>query len=213
MIDVQVQDGLELKYLLDRLAAVVVFLVIAPLLALLALAIKLADGGDVFYRQERVGLGGKPFSIWKFRTMIPDAFAIGGGYIPAGANLITPIGRFLRSTSLDELPQIFNILRGEMSFVGPRPTLMDQARRYTVAQARRLAVKPGIAGWAQLHGRHSLSLSKRIEYDMEYADRAGVLFDLYILLRTPFDLLFHRDYVEHGDAAGIDDLAAAPPAR
>lgn len=197
------------KYLLDRLGALLVFLVVAPLMAIIAAAIKIFDGGDVFFRQERVGLGGEKFKVWKFRTMIPDAFAIGKGYIPEGADLITPIGKLLRRTSLDELPQIFNILKGDMSFVGPRPTLADQVAKYTERQMQRLRVKPGIAGWAQLHGRHSLSWSKRIEYDVEYVERAGVLFDLLILLRTPLSLLFEGDYVNHGSATSVDDLGGA----
>lgn len=197
------------KYLLDRLGALLVFLVVAPLMGVIAAAIKILDGGDIFFRQERVGLGGKTFKVWKFRTMIPDAFAIGKGYIPEGADLITPIGKFLRRTSLDELPQILNILVGDMSFVGPRPTLRDQVEKYTARQMERLRVKPGIAGWAQLHGRHSLSWSKRIEYDVEYVERAGILFDLFILLKTPFNLLFEDDYVNHGSAASVDDLGAA----
>lgn len=210
MRTVDPRDGLELKYLLDRLGALLVFLVVAPLMGVIALAIKLTDGGDVFYRQERAGLGGRPFRIWKFRTMVADAFEKGGGYIPEGMDLITPIGHLLRRTSLDELPQILNILAGDMSFVGPRPTLMDQVKRYTAEQMGRLRVKPGVAGWAQLHGRHSLPWSRRIELDLTYVERAGVLFDLLILLRTPFSLLFGADYSDHGDASNVDDLGPAP---
>ena len=202
------RPGLSAKYLLDRLGALMVFLVVAPLMGVIAAAIKLFDGGDVFFRQERVGLGGRPFKIWKFRTMVPDAFERGKGYAPEGMNLITPIGKLLRRTSLDELPQILNILAGDMSFVGPRPTLMDQVLRYTDEQMQRLRVKPGVAGWAQLHGRHSLSWAKRIVYDVEYVERAGVLFDLYVLLRTPLSLLFEQ-YTDHGAAAAVDDLAGS----
>ncbi|MCO4769971.1 MAG: sugar transferase [Deltaproteobacteria bacterium] len=209
MRTVDPRSGLQGKYLLDRVGALLVFLVVAPLMGLIALAIKLGDGGDIFYKQERVGLGGKPFSIWKFRTMVPDAFEIGKGYIPEGADLITNVGKFLRRTSLDELPQILNILAGDMSFVGPRPTLLSQVKRYTANQMRRLEVKPGVAGLAQLHGRHSLPWSKRIAYDVEYVDRAGVLYDLLILLRTPWSLLFGGDYTNHGDGAAIDDLGPA----
>jgi len=204
------REDLETKELVDRLGALVVFLVVAPLMALIALAIKLDDGGDVFFRQERAGLGGRPFKIWKFRTMVPNAFEIGKGYVPKDADLVTRVGKFLRRTSLDELPQILNILTGEMSFVGPRPTLMQHVPRYTLQQMKRLMVKPGVAGWAQLHGRHSMPWSKRIEYDVEYVERAGLLFDLYILLRTPLSLLFGGDYTDHGDASQVDDLGPAP---
>jgi lipopolysaccharide/colanic/teichoic acid biosynthesis glycosyltransferase len=153
-------------------------------MAIIAVAIKLDDGGPVFFRQIRAGLNAEPFPIWKFRTMVPDAWEIGQGYVPEGTELVTKVGAWLRSASLDEVPQIFNILRGEMSFVGPRPTLPSQVARYTSQQRGRLLVKPGILGWAQLHGRNSLPWSKRIEYDLEYVRRASLAFDLEIVVRS-----------------------------
>jgi lipopolysaccharide/colanic/teichoic acid biosynthesis glycosyltransferase len=176
--------SLQLKYALDRVVAVVLLPLVAPVLVAIAVVIKLHDGGPVFFRQTRAGLNGEPFSIWKFRTMLPDAWEIGRGYVPEGAGLVTKVGARLRASSLDELPQILNILKGEMSFVGPRPTLPSQVDRYTSRQQGRLRVKPGILGWAQLHGRSSLPWSKRIEYDLEYVCRASVAFDLEIIARS-----------------------------
>jgi lipopolysaccharide/colanic/teichoic acid biosynthesis glycosyltransferase len=173
---------MRLKHLVDRVGAGAMLCAIGPLLGGIALAIKLDDGGEIFFRQERVGRDGRSFGIWKFRTMVPDAMERGKGYFTD--DLITPVGKLLRKTSLDELPQLLNILTGEMSFVGPRPTLRDQVDRYTDEQRRRLEVRPGVAGWAQLHGRNTLPWSERIRYDVEYVDRAGLIFDLYILLRT-----------------------------
>jgi lipopolysaccharide/colanic/teichoic acid biosynthesis glycosyltransferase len=176
--------SLRLKYAVDRVVAVILLPVLAPAMAGIAIAIKLDDGGTVFFRQVRSGLNGRPFRIWKFRTMVPEAWEIGQGYVPVGTDLVTKVGGFLRSCSLDELPQIFNILRGEMSFVGPRPTLPSQVERYTARQRGRLLVKPGILGWAQLHGRHAMPWSKRIEYDLAYISRASIAFDLEIVVRS-----------------------------
>jgi undecaprenyl phosphate N,N'-diacetylbacillosamine 1-phosphate transferase len=175
---------LRLKYAIDRIVAAILLLLVTPLMAAIAVAIRIDDGGPVFFRQIRVGLNGRLFRIWKFRTMVPDAWEIGHGYMPANSDLVTRVGAFLRRSSLDELPQIFNILRGEMSFVGPRPTLPSQVERYTPRQRERLLVKPGILGWAQLHGRHALPWSKRIDYDLEYISRASLAFDLAIVLRS-----------------------------
>ncbi len=174
--------SMRVKHAIDRVGAGAMLCAIGPLFAGIALAIKLDDGGEIFFKQERVGQDGRSFHIWKFRTMVPDAMERGKGYFTD--DLITPMGKLLRKTSLDELPQLLNILAGDMSFVGPRPTLRDQTDRYTPEQARRLEVRPGVAGWAQLHGRNTLPWSERIEFDVEYVDRAGPLFDLYILLRT-----------------------------
>jgi lipopolysaccharide/colanic/teichoic acid biosynthesis glycosyltransferase len=175
---------LQIKYGIDRVLAVLVLPIAAPLMGVIAIGIKLDDGGPVFFRQERAGRDGVPFRIWKFRTMVPEAWEIGHGYIPEGMTLVTRVGSFLRATSFDEVPQILNILKGEMSFVGPRPTLLDQVARYTPEQRGRLLVKPGILGWAQLHGRNELPWSKRIEYDLEYVRRVSLAFDLKIVART-----------------------------
>jgi len=198
--------SLRLKYALDRVLAVALLPVLSPLAAAIAVAIKLDDGGPVFFRQVRVGLNGDVFRIWKFRTMVPDAWEIGEGYVPEGSDLFTRVGTWLRSSSLDEAPQVINILKGEMSFVGPRPTLPSQVERYTPEQRGRLLVKPGVLGWAQLHGRNSLPWSKRIEYDLEYVDRASLPFDLEIAVRSILMVLRGSGIRLYQTGADVDDL-------
>ncbi len=155
------------------------------MLAVCAVAIKLDTRGPVFYRQQRVGLGGRPFRIWKLRTMTVGAERSGAGvYIEPGDTRITRAGRTLRRFSLDELPNLLNVLTGEMSIVGPRPTVQEQVDGYTDHQRRRLEAKPGITGWAQVNGRTSLSWPERIELDVWYVDNRSPALDLRILART-----------------------------
>jgi lipopolysaccharide/colanic/teichoic acid biosynthesis glycosyltransferase len=163
--------------------------VASPLLALSAVAIALEDGRPVLYRQERVGRNGEPFELLKLRTMVVGAETQGAGFaVDRGDARITRVGRVLRKLSLDELPQLWNVLRGDMSLVGPRPTLAYQVERYTPRQHRRLDVKPGLTGWAQIHGRAALPWDERIELDVWYVEHRSPLVDLKILLRTPFAL-------------------------
>ncbi len=163
--------------------------VASPLLGLAAVVVKLEDGGQVLYRQERVGKDGQPFELLKLRTMVTGAEQQGAGFaVDRGDPRITRAGRVLRRLSLDELPQLWNILRGDMSVIGPRPTLSYQVERYTPRQRRRLEVKPGLTGWAQVHGRASLPWVDRIELDVWYVEHRSPLLDLKILLRTPFAL-------------------------
>jgi lipopolysaccharide/colanic/teichoic acid biosynthesis glycosyltransferase len=163
--------------------------VASPLLAVAAAAIRLEDGGPVLYRQARVGQHGREFELLKLRTMVVGAEAQGAGWaVNAGDPRITRTGRVLRRLSLDELPQLWNVLRGEMSLVGPRPTLAYQVERYTSRQRRRLEVKPGLTGWAQVHGRAALPWDERIELDVWYVEHRSALVDLRILLRTPLAL-------------------------
>jgi lipopolysaccharide/colanic/teichoic acid biosynthesis glycosyltransferase len=170
---------------LDVALAALALAVAAPLLALAALAIRLESRGPVVFRQRRVGLDGRPFDLWKLRTMVSGAEAMGAGiYVLEGDPRITRAGRLLRRFSLDELPNLVNVLRGEMAMVGPRPTVQEQVDRYTDRQRRRLEVKPGITGWAQVHGRASLPWPERIELDVWYVDNRSLLLDLRILLRT-----------------------------
>jgi lipopolysaccharide/colanic/teichoic acid biosynthesis glycosyltransferase len=158
----------------------------SPLLGLAALAIKLEDRGPVLYRQRRVGLNGEEFDLVKLRTMVVGAERQGAGWaVNEGDARITRVGRLLRRLSLDELPQLWNVVRGEMSLVGPRPTLAYQVERYTPRQRRRLEVRPGITGWAQIHGRARLPWEERIELDVWYVDHRSARLDLKILLRTP----------------------------
>ena len=170
---------------LDVVLAAALLAVTAPLLALAALAIRLESRGPVFYRQLRVGRDGEPFELWKLRTMVPGAESMGAGiYVLEGDPRITRTGRLLRRFSLDELPNLVNVLRGEMSIVGPRPTVQEQVDRYTDRQRRRLDVKPGITGWAQINGRTSLPWPERIELDVWYVEHRSLRLDLRILART-----------------------------
>jgi lipopolysaccharide/colanic/teichoic acid biosynthesis glycosyltransferase len=174
-----------LSRVLDVVIAAALLLVAAPLLALAALAIRLESRGPVFYRQLRVGRDGEPFELWKLRTMVPGAESMGAGiYVLEGDPRITRTGRLLRRFSLDELPNLVNVLRGEMAIVGPRPTVQEQVDRYTDRQRHRLEVKPGITGWAQINGRTSLSWPERIELDVWYVEHRSMRLDLRILART-----------------------------
>jgi lipopolysaccharide/colanic/teichoic acid biosynthesis glycosyltransferase len=173
----------------DLLVAGSALVVASPLLGLAALAIKLEDGGPVLYRQTRVGLHGEDFELLKLRTMVVGAERLGAGFaVNEGDSRITHVGRVARRLSLDELPQLWNVLRGEMSVIGPRPTLRYQVERYTERQRRRLDVKPGLTGWAQINGRARVPWDERIELDVWYVEHRSPMLDLRILLRTPFAL-------------------------
>ena len=164
-------------------------LLASPLLALAALAVKLEDGGPVLYRQTRVGKDGRDFELLKLRTMVVGAETMGAGMaVNQGDTRITRTGRLLRRLSLDELPQLWNVIRGDMSVIGPRPTLRYQVERYSPRQRRRLEVKPGITGWAQVHGRASLPWEERIERDVWYVEHRSPWLDLRILAKTPLAL-------------------------
>jgi lipopolysaccharide/colanic/teichoic acid biosynthesis glycosyltransferase len=161
----------------------------SPLLGLAALATKLESGGPVLYRQTRVGRHGADFEVLKLRTMVVGAEKLGAGYaVDRRDARITRVGRILRRTSIDELPQLWNILRGDMSVIGPRPTLRYQVEQYDERQWRRLEIRPGLTGWAQVQGRASLPWADRIELDIWYVDHRSPRVDLEILLRTPLAL-------------------------
>jgi lipopolysaccharide/colanic/teichoic acid biosynthesis glycosyltransferase len=164
-------------------------LVASPLLALAAIAVKLEDRGPVLYRQTRVGRDGVDFELLKLRTMVVGAETMGAGVaVNRGDPRITRTGRLLRKLSLDELPQLWNVVRGEMSVIGPRPTLRYQVEQYDERQRHRLDVKPGITGWAQVNGRAALPWADRIELDVWYVEHRSPRLDLQILARTPFAL-------------------------
>ncbi|MEX2103596.1 MAG: sugar transferase [Gaiellaceae bacterium] len=183
-----------MKRALDLAGAGLALLLASPLLLLAALAISLDDRGPVLYRQRRVGRHGEEFDLLKLRTMVVGAEAQGPGWaVNEGDPRITRAGRVLRRLSLDELPQLWNVVRGEMSLVGPRPTLAYQVERYTPRQRRRLEVKPGITGWAQVRGRASLPWDERIELDVWYVEHCSLWLDLRILARTP-SALFSGTY-------------------
>ena len=175
--------------LLDVVAAGFGLVITSPLLAASAIAVKLEDGGPVLFRQTRVGKDGTDFELLKLRTMVVDAETKGAGFaVNVGDTRITRVGRLLRKTSVDELPQLWNIVRGEMSLIGPRPTLRYQVEKYTDRQRKRLDVRPGLTGWAQIHGRATLPWADRIELDVWYVEHRSPLVDLKILARTPLAL-------------------------
>jgi lipopolysaccharide/colanic/teichoic acid biosynthesis glycosyltransferase len=189
---------------LNYLVALILLLVATPVWLFAAAWVKLADGGPVFYRQARAGLGGSTYRIFKFRTMIVDADKRGLGLnVDREDDRITAPGRFLRRWSLDELPQLLNVVRGEMNVVGPRPGLPEQARKYDERQRRRLEVLPGITGWAQVNGRNALSWRERIEADIWYVDHRSAWLDLKILARTPLAVFDEEGLYESN--AGLDD--------
>ena len=174
-----------LKRMFDIAVSLTALVALAPVFALASIWIKLGSRGPVFFRQERAGKDGAPFVIYKFRTMVVDAEK-SGFFTAEGDPRVTRAGRFLRATSLDELPQLLNILKGDMSVVGPRPTLMYQVEQYTPHQRRRLSVRPGVTGWAQVNGRNSLSWPERIEFDVWYVEHPSFLLDMRIIWRTLF---------------------------
>jgi lipopolysaccharide/colanic/teichoic acid biosynthesis glycosyltransferase len=181
--------GNPLKRALDVAIAGAGLVVAAPVLGLAALFVKAQDGGPILYRQTRVGKDGVDFELLKLRTMIVGAESQGAGFaVNRGDPRITRIGRILRRTSIDELPQLWNVLRGEMSLIGPRPTLRYQVDQYTAHQRRRLDLRPGLTGWAQVHGRATLPWAERIELDVWYVEHRSARVDLKILLRTPLAL-------------------------
>jgi lipopolysaccharide/colanic/teichoic acid biosynthesis glycosyltransferase len=174
---------------LDVVVAGAGLVLASPLLAAAALATKLESRGPVLYRQTRVGKDGVDFELLKLRTMVVGAERMGAGpAVDQGDTRITRVGRVLRRTSLDELPQLWNVLRGEMSVIGPRPTLRYQVEQYDEHQRRRLEIRPGLTGWAQVNGRASLPWAERIELDVWYVEHRSPKVDLEILLRTPLAL-------------------------
>lgn len=182
------------KAALDRLVAAFLLLALLPLLATAAAAVAIDSRGGVFFLQERVGLCGRSFRMVKFRTMVPGAQQMGTGLlVTRGDARVTRVGRWLRSTSLDELPQLWNVVRGEMSLVGPRPTLAEQVVRYTDYQRQRLRLRPGMTGLAQVSGRKSLSWEERIHLDVRYLRTVSAWTDLRILFRTILVVLGAKD--------------------
>ena len=174
-----------LRRALDLVLALIGSILTGPVIALLALAIRLESPGHPIYRQTRVGKDGRLFSMYKLRTMVRGAEFTGAGLaIQEGDDRITRVGALLRRYSLDELPNLWNVLRGEMSIVGPRPTIPVQVEQYTERQRGRLAVKPGITGWAQINGRASLPWPERIDLDLWYVEHRSLALDLRILART-----------------------------
>ncbi len=180
-----------IKRLLDYILAVVLLAALSPIMLLAAIAIKLEDPkGPVLFKQERVGKNGRIFKIYKFRTMKVDNKAEKNFDSSKDAERITFIGKILRRTKIDELPQLFNVVKGDMALVGPRPTIKIQVDNYTSREMRRLKVRPGMTGLAQVNGNVALPWDKRIEYDVFYVDNYSVILDIKILLKTIAIILF-----------------------
>lgn len=174
-----------MKRLFDILFSLLVLFFLWPVLVACAIAIRIESPGPILYRQERVGLNGVPFRIWKFRSMVANADKIGSYQTVQGDPRVTRVGHFLRRTSLDELPQIFNVIKGDMSLVGPRPDVPAQRANYTDAQWRkRTSVRPGVTGLAQATLRSAATAEERLELDLAYVDKASFVFDVYVLVLT-----------------------------
>lgn len=168
----------------DALLAACLLVVLSPLFALVAIVVLVADGPPVLFEQQRPGLAGRPFTLYKFRTMAEHSSTSDIEAVASDAQRLTRVGRVLRKTSLDELPQLFNVLRGQMSFVGPRPLLMEYLPLYDETQSRRHEVRPGITGWAQVHGRNAVSWEERFALDVWYVDHRSFRLDLKIACMT-----------------------------
>ncbi|MGI6587883.1 MAG: sugar transferase [Peptococcia bacterium] len=178
---------LIVKRSLDFVFAVILLIVLSPLMLLVAIAIKLDSRGPVFFKQERPGKGARIFTIYKFRTMSVETEKAGKPLSDLAR--MTKVGSFLRKTSIDELPQLFNILKGEMSFIGPRPLLVEYLEYYSSEQKRRHEVKPGISGWAQVNGRNAISWEEKFKYDIWYVNNQSLLLDIKILFLTVYNVL------------------------
>jgi lipopolysaccharide/colanic/teichoic acid biosynthesis glycosyltransferase len=194
------------KRLLDLALALLALVVLAPLYALLAALVRRTLGAPVLFRQQRPGYRGQPFTLVKFRTMT-EARDAQGNLLP-DAERLTPLGRFLRSTSLDELPELWNVLRGEMSWVGPRPLLMRYLERYTPEQMRRHEVRPGITGWAQVNGRNAISWSDKFALDVWYVDHVSLWLDLRILALTAWKILRREGVSAPGQATAKEFMGS-----
>ena len=173
-----------LKRSSDLFLAVTILILSWPVMVVIAVAILVESGRPIFFRQTRVGLEGTFFSIWKFRTLHDNAHPL-----TQPLSHVTRVGQILRRWGLDELPQLWNVIKGDMSLIGPRPTVPEQVARYGPFEKRRLSMRPGITGWAQIHGRNTIDWKKRIDLDIQYIEQANLGLDLRILAQTPFRLI------------------------
>jgi lipopolysaccharide/colanic/teichoic acid biosynthesis glycosyltransferase len=195
------------KRLFDLVFSLIGSAVLSPLFAILGFAIFLLQGSPVLFRQIRPGISGRPFEIYKFRTMAPpSAGKIGAA---SDAERITHVGRFLRATSLDELPELFNVLKGDMSLVGPRPLLMQYLDRYTAEQARRHEVLPGITGWAQINGRNALDWEEKFRLDVWYVEHWSFWLDVRIILETVWRVMRREGITQSGHASAEEFLGSS----
>jgi len=199
---------LTIKRIIDFFAALLGIILVSPLMLIIAVLLKLTSKGAVMFTQDRLGKNAGVFKLYKFRTMIPGAVNIGTGLSVAEKDSrITNIGKLLRKTSLDELPQLFNVLKGDISLVGPRPTVPEHLQYYGPFERKRLEMKPGITGLAMVKGRASIPWSKRIEYDVEYVNKFSLLLDIVILLKTVYVVLTRKNtYYDHEKYGPAFDL-------
>jgi len=192
-----------MKRAIDVAGAAIGLVLLSPVIALTAIVVRLSVGSPVMFLQTRAGYRGRPFTLYKFRTMRPPSPGEDG---PAHDDVrLTRVGRILRATSLDELPSLLNVLKGEMSLVGPRPLPLDYLHRYTPEQARRLEVPPGLTGWAVVHGRNLLTWDERFALDCWYVDHRSLRLDLRILVRTVV-MVFRRTGVNHADGVTMTEF-------
>ena len=194
----------SIKRVADLICSIIGIILLFPLFLIVAIIIKMDSKGSVFFLQDRVGLSGKIFKIWKFRTMVPGAEKIGLGFsVEKNDSRITRVGVFLRRFGIDELPQLVNIIKGEMSVVGPRATLVHQVEQYTEFEKQRLKVRPGVTNINLTKGWNTLSWKKRIEWDVWYINNWSLWMDLKILARTPFVVLSGKG--QYGEAGVVED--------
>ena len=191
------------KRVLDTTLALLALIILAPVLGVLGILVRITSGAPVLFRQQRPGLHGKPFTLYKFRTMT-DARDPKGNLLLDDQRL-TPFGRFLRSTSLDELPELWNVLKGDMSLVGPRPLLMRYLPRYTPEQMRRHEVRPGVTGWAQINGRNAITWEEKFDMDVWYVDHLSFWLDLKIIALTLWKIL-KREGISHPGQATMEEF-------
>ena len=187
-----------MKRIFDLILIISAYFLLSPLMILIAVIIRLTMGKPIFFRQIRPGFHGKPFTIYKFRTML-NAYGKNGNLLPDKERL-TRFGKFLRSTSLDELPELFNILKGEMSIVGPRPLLMQYLERYSPEQARRNEVRPGLTGWAQINGRNAITWEEKFRLDVWYVNNQSFRLDMKIIFMTILKVLKREGISQRGQA-------------
>lgn len=198
------------KWVFDLIVAVPALVLLMPVMGAIAICVRFKLGTPVIFRQPRAGRNGQPFTLYKFRTMTDERDAA-GNLLPPVARL-TSFGRFLRSTSMDELPQLWNVVRGDMSLVGPRPLLLDYLPLYTPEQARRHRVRPGVTGWAQVKGRNALTWEEKFALDVWYVDHLGLVLDLKILLLT-LERIVRRDDVNTRNGALMPRFMGSQPAE
>ena len=196
-----------MKRIFDLIVSAAAIVCLSPVLLILAAVVRWKLGAPVLFRQRRPGLHGRPFWLLKFRTMT-DARDAGGALLPDAVRL-TAFGRFLRAASLDELPELFNVLKGEMSLVGPRPLLMQYLERYTPEQARRHEVKPGITGWAQVNGRNAITWEEKFKLDIWYVDHRSLWLDMKIIAMTVWKIL-NREGINQPGQATMEEFKGAP---